>query len=116
MRTYPLLVLPLTGTLLLAGCALTDPYERYGVWHPNHANDTNLAAMVAAPSDLVRGVADDHMGNGQNAATAVDRQRTEKVYALPDSAVAQIGPTGSGGSGNAGSPAGQAPQAGGGSQ
>jgi len=117
----PKIVVPLggvsiAGLALLGGCAATDPYQRAGNWQPNHVNDLNLAAMVAVPSDLVRGVADDHLGNGQNVATAVDRQQSEKAYPLPDSAIAKVTPSGGGGGstpGNAGSSAGQAGASGG---
>ena len=41
---------------LLAACGPeTDPYARTGTWQPTGVNATNLAAMVAQPSDLLRG-------------------------------------------------------------
>lgn len=47
------------GLLLAAaaGCSETDPYSRPGMWQPEGANAGNMAAMVANPSDLVRGQA-----------------------------------------------------------
>ena len=45
----------LTAILLLLAlscCDHTDPYLRAGVWHPNAANEANLRAMIAVPSDL----------------------------------------------------------------
>ena len=80
--------------LALAGCDATDPYMRDGTWRPNGANESNLRAMVASPSDLVRGMPGE--GNGQQAAAALDRYRNDKVRLLPDSAVAKITPVSSG--------------------
>ncbi len=116
-RKIPLLGLSLVGLSLLAGCDATDPYKRTGNWQPRGSNDINLAAMVAVPSDLARGVADDHLGNGQTAATAGARQLNEKAYPLPDSAIAKVTAIGSGSSaapGDAGSSGGQAGGSGGG--
>ena len=81
--------------LALAGCADTDPYERPGVWRPNGANDANLRAMVAVPSDLVQGVPD-APGDGQQAALALDRARRDRVRPLPDSAIAKVLPVATG--------------------
>jgi hypothetical protein len=90
----PGLLLPLL--LALAGCDRTDPYLREGVWHPNGANDANLRAMVAVPSDLATatpaGPAD-----GGLAAAALDRLRHGRVRLQPDSAGASDVPA-SGGS------------------
>lgn len=82
--------------LTLAGCDATDPYLRDGVWRPNGANEANLRAMVASPSDLVRGVSAG-AGNGQQAAAALDRARNDKVRPLSDSAIAKVVPVSSGG-------------------
>ncbi len=87
-------LLSLLALLVLAGCDVTDPYMREGTWRPNGANESNLRAMVAAPSDLVRGTPSE--GNGQQAAAALDRYRNDKVRPLPDSAVAKITPVSSG--------------------
>ena len=81
--------------LFLSGCDAADPYTRPGVWRPNSANDVNLQAMVVSPSDLVRGV-EELRGDAQQAAAALDRQRQDKMRALPDSAVARIVPVASG--------------------
>ena len=43
------------GLLALAGCDATDPVKREYVWHPSNINQSNIAAMAANPSDLVRG-------------------------------------------------------------
>ena len=92
-------VLACVGLLLvLACCDATDPYMRDGTWRPSPANDENLRAMVASPSDLVRGVGD-LRGDGQQAAAALDRQRQDKMRDLPESAIAKIVPI-QGGSGD----------------
>ena len=88
------LLLSLLALLVLAGCDVTDPYMREGMWRPNDANESNLRAMVASPSDLVRGTPSE--GNGQQAAAALDRYRNDKLRPLPDSAVAKITPVSSG--------------------
>lgn len=88
-----------TGLLLvLVGCDATDPYKREGLWRPTYANDVNLRAMVASPTDLVRGV-DSSDGDGQQAAAALDRQRQDKMRELPESAIAKVVPI-QGGSGD----------------
>jgi hypothetical protein len=93
-RTLACILLP----LLLAACAITDPYEREGLWRPNGANDINLRAMVVSPSDLARGVGSLD-GDGQQAAAALDRQRLDKLRKLPDTGVANIVPVATGGNG-----------------
>jgi len=84
IRAIPLLSGLLLALLLaLAGCDRTDPYLREGVWHPNGANDANLRAMIAVPSDLATatpaGPAD-----GGLAAEALDRLRHDRVRSLSD--------------------------------
>jgi len=93
-----MLIRPLfcAALLAIAGCAATDPYEREGVWRPNNANEANLRAMVAVPSDLVVGVSSP--SSGQQAAAALDRYRNDKVRLLPDSAIAKIIPIAGSGS------------------
>jgi hypothetical protein len=90
MRLFPSVL----ALLVLAGCDFTDPYLRDGVWRPNGANEINLRAMVASPSDLVRGTPS--QGSGQQAAAALDRQRNDRLRPLPDSGVAKISPVSSG--------------------
>ncbi len=75
----------------LVACSAEDPLTRAGVWHPTGANDTNLAAMVADPDDLVTGVPN-RMADGQVAAAAVTRYRAGKVKNLPDSFISKIAP------------------------
>jgi type IV pilus biogenesis protein CpaD/CtpE len=80
--------------MLLTGCDAADPYLREGVWRPNNANEVDLHAMVASPSDLVRGVSS--LSDGQQAAAALDRYRNDKVRPLPDSSIAKVVPISSG--------------------
>jgi hypothetical protein len=94
------------GLLLLvalAGCNQIDPYQREGVWRPNGANDANLRAMVAVPSDLVAATPA-RPADGELAAAAVDRLRHDRVHPLPNTGLAQIVLSGGG-------PAAQAPAA-----
>lgn len=81
----------LLAPLLLAGCAATDPLYREGLWHPNGANEANLRLMVAAPSDLVQGVAAVH-SDGHGAARAVQRLRTGRVKPLPNVSISKVAP------------------------
>jgi hypothetical protein len=85
------------AAVALAGCDVTDPYLRQGVWRPDNVNEANLRAMVVAPSDLVRGVSSSG-GDGQQAAAALDRLRNDKLRPLPDSAIAKVVPVATGGS------------------
>jgi hypothetical protein len=84
---------PSAGLLLvlgLAGCAgLNDPFERAGTWRPEYVNDTNLAAMVADPRHLVRGVNDPESPAALSAA-AVHRLMTDKVKPLPVTDISAI--------------------------
>ena len=77
----------------LAGCAVTDPLTQEGLWHPTGANEANLRLMVAAPSDLARGVAA-RGADGHGAARAVDRLRRGRVKPLPDVGIATSAPAG----------------------
>lgn len=85
-------VLPL---LVLAGCAQIDPLTKEGVWRPTGANDANLRAMVAVPSDLAYGRAA-RTSDGNLAARAVDRLRTGRVYPLQDIGISKIAAGGGG--------------------
>ena len=96
----------LGGAATLAGCGQDyDPLTREGLWHPNHANRADLALMVANPADLVRGTGT-ATGDGQLAAAAVDRLRTDKVKKLPAADISSVGATSSGenNSGGSGAP------------
>ncbi|MDA8051439.1 MAG: hypothetical protein M0002_15800 [Rhodospirillales bacterium] len=96
-------------TLLLAasGCTMAgDPMMRAGTWHPTGVNAANLAAMVANPHDLVQG--EDANGTpGPVAVLPVARLRADKVPALPNNSIVQIGGTTTNSGG--GSPGGTGP-------
>ena len=106
MRT-PLSALAALGTLLaLSACGPQfDPLSREGLYQPLHINRANLALQVANPADLVRGTGRSS-SDGQLAAAAVDRLRTDKVKKLPASDVANIsvGSSGDNNSGGGGAP------------
>ena len=89
MSRIAMLAVPLL--LAGAGCAVTDPLLREGLWHPTGANEANLALMVASPSDLVQGVAAPG-ADGHAAARAVQRLRQDRVRPLPDSAISKLVP------------------------
>ena len=92
--------------LMLGGCAQIDPLTKEGIWRPTGANDANLRAMVAVPSDLAYGRAA-RTTDGRAAALAVERLRTGKVYPLQDVGISKIG---GGGGGGAAPAAGQSDQ------
>ena len=79
----------LLAALSLAGCAATDPLTRDGLWQSSGANEANLAAMVVNPADLVQGRGAEG-SDGQRAAAAIARLRTDHVKHLLDSGVAQF--------------------------
>jgi hypothetical protein len=81
--------LALVLLLATAGCDRTDPYTRAGAWRPNNANEANLRAMIAVPSDLVLATPASRPDGGL-AAAAVARLRHDTVRPLPDSGLAQI--------------------------
>ncbi len=98
--------LALAGLLALASCGPEfDPLSREGLFQPTHVNRANLAAQVANPADLVRGTGS-VTADGQLAAAAVDRLRTDRVKKLPASDLAAItaNSSGSNDSGSSGSP------------
>jgi hypothetical protein len=82
----------ITGCMTLGLCACgshTDQAARGNVWRPSGANEINLAAMVANPSDLLQGVGMPN-ADGQEAAAAVLRLRAGHVKPLPDSGLAEL--------------------------
>ncbi len=80
----------LLGLLGVAACSpATDPLYRDGLWEPTHTNRQNLTLQVANPADLVRGTGTT-TADGQIAAAAVDRLRTDKLKKLPASDIAAI--------------------------
>lgn len=86
--THPrFLVLP----LLLAACAEDiDPYAREGTWRPSGVNERNLRVMVAIPTEILRGTGATG-ADGQAAAEAVARLRTDRVRPLPDVGIMRLG-------------------------
>lgn len=74
---------------VVAGCQDTDPVLRPDLWNPVGVNETNIAAMVAAPQDLVHGV-DEPNADGVRAAAAVRRLETNHVKVLPDNGISDI--------------------------
>jgi type IV pilus biogenesis protein CpaD/CtpE len=64
-----------------AGCAMTDPYQRAGMWQPSGAVQANLAAMVANPGDLVTGHGDGQAAHYQSTG-AVDRLWADQTKPL----------------------------------
>jgi len=85
MSRFPIFCL----ILALAGCNATDPYLRPHVWRPSGANEANLRAQVAVPSDLVVATPSSRSDGGL-AAAAIVRLRRDRVKPLPDSGLAQI--------------------------
>ena len=75
--------------LAVGGCRDTDPVLRSDLWNPVGVNETNIAAMVASPADLVRGI-DERDSDGVRAADAVRRLETNHVKSLPDSGLSEI--------------------------
>lgn len=98
-------ILPLLALCALAGCGvLTDPYYQEGKWRPTGANDFNLRVMAAQPRDIISGQGEPG-ADGQGAADAVDRLRTDRVRPLPVSSISPIAlPAGGAGAAGAGSP------------
>ena len=92
--------------LIVAGCRDTDPVLRPDLWNPVGVNETNIAAMVASPQDLIHGV-EGQNADGVRAAAAVRRLETNHVKPLPDSGISEIKLQASGGGqGSDGTPAG----------
>jgi hypothetical protein len=79
--------------LLPAACAQTDPVYRPGDWMPQGVSARNLAAMVAEPTDMVRG----HGEAGADsplAIAAVTRLMEGKAKLLPTaSSQTEVAPT-----------------------
>jgi len=88
-RPLPL-ISAITAVLLVSGCAITDPFQRPGVWRPMGANEANFELQVARAADLVqgRGTTD---SDGDAAAAAVDRLRQDKAKPLLQSGISKVG-------------------------
>jgi hypothetical protein len=83
-------LLPALALCALAGCnTLTDPYYADGNWRPTGANDFNLRVMAAQPREIISGQGEAG-ADGQAAADAVDRLRTDRVRPLPSFTVSPI--------------------------
>jgi type IV pilus biogenesis protein CpaD/CtpE len=85
----------------LPGCANIDPYDREGVWRPSGANEANLRASVARPSELVTGTGE-RGSDGHLATQAVERLRTDRVRPLPAETASGVFALPSGGGGGGG--------------
>lgn len=82
--------LMLVASLLATpACEALDPFHRESAWRPGGTNEDNLAAMLDEPRDRIRGTAPAN-AQGQRAAAAIERLRTDRVRALPDSGIARI--------------------------
>jgi hypothetical protein len=99
MRLSPVLPLLFLLSAVLAACAHnTDLIARLNDEPLGHTNESNIAAMVANPADLIRG----HGGGPVDAAVTtapIDRLETGRLKPLPD-------PGGTSGGGGGGSSSG----------
>jgi uncharacterized membrane protein YgcG len=102
------IIVVLAPVCLLAACADLDPYRRTDVWRPTGAMQSNLAAMLANPHDLIQGRGDTDMDT-HNSATAILRVWGDTPRSLSPSQTAPAISMTSG----AGSGGGQAPSSGG---
>ena len=93
----------------IAGCALTDPYQRPGIWRPLGVNDLNFEIQVARLADLEKGRGSATV-DGETAALPIERLRRDKARALPASGISSVGANassgGGGGGGGGGAPGG----------
>lgn len=88
--------------LLLMGCSVFDPTVRTGTLKIDNTPTINAASMIANPYDMQRGHGST-IADGQLAAAAVDRARSDTVKPLmssPDGTVASSSSgSGTGGTG-----------------
>jgi hypothetical protein len=80
-RRLPLLLL--LALPVLGACDAMDPYNRAGGWRPTAANEANLRSMVVQPADLAEGRGTT-TAVGQNASSAIDRLRGDRLRSLPE--------------------------------
>lgn len=83
----PFAILALAG---LTGCAMTDPYQRQGVWRPQGSNEMNFELQVARAADLVQGRGSDET-DADMVALAIDRMKRDKVKPLPAASISSVG-------------------------
>jgi type IV pilus biogenesis protein CpaD/CtpE len=96
---FPIGVFFLIMATSCAGCAMTDPYQRAGMWQPSGAVQANLAAMVANPGDLVTGHGDGQAAQYQTTG-AVDRLWADQTKPLLGDTDQQSGSQSASGSGS----------------
>jgi len=89
------------GGLPLSGCAQVDPYTRTGMWQPGGVNARNLAAMVAEPTDLLRGRGSEQ-AQGVTSTSAVMRLLNGTPTPLPTLSATTAPGSGGGGGGGGG--------------
>jgi type IV pilus biogenesis protein CpaD/CtpE len=90
------------GPILLVGCAATEPYQQPSLWSQTGANAANLAAMLEASADLVRGRT--FAGTDAVAADgAINRLQHDRVKPLTDTTTTASSSGASGGGAGAGS-------------
>ena len=76
--------LSLASICLLSACADREPYLRTDVWSPTGAVQSNLAAMVANPRDLIQGRGDTTQDT-RNSANAILRAWADTPRSLSPS-------------------------------
>jgi len=105
MRISPVLPLLFVVSVALTACDHnTDSIARLNDEPLGHTNESNIAAMVANPSDLIRG----HGGGSVGSAVSVmpiERFNADRLKPLPNPGGSASGGSG-GGSGSAGGAAG----------
>lgn len=107
MPKHPTAALVLAASLPMAiGCQGPEASGRPPEWSFSGANNSNLAAMIDDPMDLVHGRGD-RRASGQLAAAAVTRLRRDQVKPLPSIETSQTRAAG-GGAAPAGAAAGGA--------
>jgi type IV pilus biogenesis protein CpaD/CtpE len=103
MRLSPVLPLLFLLSAVLAACAHnTDLIAKLNDEPLGHTNESNIAAMVANPADLIRG----HGGGPVDAAVStapIDRLESDHVKPLPNPGGASGGGGGGGGASGGGS-------------
>ncbi len=90
-----------TAAVLLAGCAETSMYDRPGDTKFGDANRQTMMAQVVNPDPVHEG---DMVANGEVAAAAVERYRTDSVKQPAGIRTTDIGAGGGGDSSGGGSP------------